>query len=74
MWWGGGTEVWFAPSKPIFDKWFAGKKLDFAEWQASPESKHVLATFEKIGYHPRKRKAGDKDGQPKSEPKRKKRR
>jgi hypothetical protein len=59
MWWSGGNSVWFRPSKPIFDKWFAGKKLDYSQWRASPPSKHVLATFKRIGYHPRKR---DKDG------------
>ncbi len=50
MWWSGGTDVWFKPSRPLFDRYFAGKKLDYSQWQASPPSKHVPATFEKIGW------------------------
>jgi hypothetical protein len=61
MWWSGGNTVWFRPSKPIFDRWFVGKKLDYSQWRASPPSKHVPATFARIGYHPRKRKNGDED-------------
>jgi hypothetical protein len=50
MWWSGGTDVWFAPSRQLFDRHFAGKKLDLSAWQASPPSKHVPANFEKIGW------------------------
>lgn len=50
MWWTGGSEIPFKPSKPLFDKHFAGKKLDYSEWQAQPPEKHVDAVFEKIGW------------------------
>jgi hypothetical protein len=59
MWWFGGDKVWFRPSRAVFDRWFAGKKLDYSEWRASPPEKHVPASFKRIGYHPPKRKTGD---------------
>jgi hypothetical protein len=52
MWWTGGQNIHFRPSKPLFDRFFAGKKLDFSAWQESPPEKRVLADFRKIGYHP----------------------
>ncbi len=52
MWWGGGTEVCFKPSRHFFDKHYAGKMLDFAQWQKSDPSKHKKATWAMIGYQP----------------------
>ena len=60
MWWSGGTTIWFAPSRPLFDKHFVGKKLDYSHWQASPPDKHVLAEFDKIGWRGLSRKEKDK--------------
>jgi hypothetical protein len=54
MWWVGSQNLWFAPSQQLFDKYFAGKKLDLSQWQASPPDKHVPATFEEVGWHPPK--------------------
>ena len=51
---GGGGAVWFPPSKTLFEKYLAGKKLDFAIWQPSPPEKHVEARFEAIGWQARK--------------------
>jgi hypothetical protein len=50
MWWSGADNIWFKPSKQLFDKYFVGKKLDYSEWQASPPEKHVPADFAKIGW------------------------
>jgi hypothetical protein len=72
MWWSGGSSVWFAPSRPLFDKHFAGKKLDYSQWQKSPPSKHVTATFKKIGWHARKRKIEKPQPKPKPKPEPKK--
>jgi hypothetical protein len=47
-----GNRVYLPPSRRLFDRYFKGKKLDFAQWRASPPEKHVLADFAKIGYHP----------------------
>ena len=52
MWWTGGRNLHFRPSRQLFDRYFKGKKLDFSQWQASPPSKHVPATWERIGYKP----------------------
>jgi hypothetical protein len=52
MWWSGSGNIHFRTSKALFDKYFTGKKLDFAEWQASPPDKHVPADFKAHGYHP----------------------
>ncbi len=49
MWFTGSHTVSFKPSRALFDKYFAGKMLDYAEWQPSPPEKHVLAKFEEIG-------------------------
>ncbi|MCX7805869.1 MAG: hypothetical protein N3A38_11860 [Planctomycetota bacterium] len=49
MWWYGGHTIWFKPSRQLFDRHFAGKKLDYSHWQAQPPEKHVPAEFEKIG-------------------------
>jgi hypothetical protein len=69
MWWSGGTAIWFAPSKPLFDRHFTGKKLDYSQWQASPPDKHVPAEFDKIGWKGlvRKEKAPPKEA-PAGEP------
>ena len=53
MWWTGGTNVSFPPSRPLFDKYFKGKKLDFSQWQPSPPEKHVAATWKLIGWEKR---------------------
>ena len=47
--------ICFAPSRPLFDRHFAGKKLDYSRWAPTPPAKQVTATFEKIGYQPRKK-------------------
>ena len=60
MWWSGGTAIWFAPSRQLFDKHFVGKKLDYSQWQASPPEKHVLAEFDKIGWRGLSRKDKEK--------------
>jgi hypothetical protein len=54
MWWIGydGNAVYLPPSKQLFDRYFPGKKLDFAQWQASPPDKHVLADWNQVGYVP----------------------
>jgi len=56
MWWLGAETIWFAPSRPLFDKHFTGRKLDYAEWQPHPPEKHVLAEFDNIGWKGLKRK------------------
>lgn len=48
-----GNAIYFPPTRQLFDRFFAGKKLDFAQWQASAPDKHVLAEFEQVGYKPR---------------------
>jgi hypothetical protein len=52
MWWTGGGNIHFRPSRALFDRFFAGKKLDFSAWGKSPPEKLVLADFKRIGYHP----------------------
>ena len=55
MWFfaGGSTErVYFAPSRQLFDKHFAGKKLDYPHGPTQ-----VPAEFEKIGWKPREKTA-----------------
>lgn len=61
MWWMGGSRLWFPPSKPLFDRYFAGKKLDYSQWQASPPDKLVPARYENIGWHPPEADAGKPD-------------
>lgn len=46
----GGCGIFVRPSKPLFDKYFAGKNITFQPWTKDPP---FPATFEKIGYHPR---------------------
>ena len=55
IWWLGAETIWFAPSRPLFDKHFAGKKLDYSEWQPHPPEKHVPADFDNIGWKGLKR-------------------
>ena len=50
MWWTGASNISFRTSRPLFDKYFVGKKLDFAEWGKSKPDKHVPAKFENIGW------------------------
>jgi len=64
MWWLGSHNIWFPPSKPLFDRYFEGKKLDYAQWQASPPEKHKPALFAEIGWHPPKADAGDANRKP----------
>jgi hypothetical protein len=66
MWWLGSQNLWFPPSKPLFDRYFEGKKLDYSPWQASPPDKHKPALFTDIGWHPPK--ADDGAGGPKTAP------
>lgn len=56
MWYIGyaGNNIYLPPSRTLFDRFFQGKKLDFAQWQASPPEKHVLADFNQVGYIPAK--------------------
>lgn len=56
MWWTGGTEICFRPSKTLFDKYYAGKMLDFSQWGKSDPKNQVKATWARIGYHPPKTK------------------
>jgi hypothetical protein len=53
MWWTGGTNVSFPTSRPLFEKYFKGKKLDFSQWQPNPPEKHMVATWELIGWEKR---------------------
>lgn len=59
MWFTGGDNIWFAPSKPLFDRHFAGKKLDYSAWADTPLEKQPAADFEKIGWHGWKRKSAE---------------
>ncbi len=68
MWWSGGTEVWFRPSRQLFDRHFVGKKLDYSQWRASPPSKHVLARFESIGWRGSKTNGSRKKRPPTPQP------
>jgi hypothetical protein len=54
LWWIGycGNAMYVPPSRQLYDRYFEGKWLDFAQWRASPKEKHVLADFKRIGYHP----------------------
>jgi len=61
MWWTGGTAIWFAPSRALFDKHFVGRKLDYSQWQPSPPEKHVPADFDRIGWKGLVRRDKDKD-------------
>lgn len=45
----GADEIWFRPAKPLFDKYFAGKKIKV---QRGRESVEVPATWEEVGYNP----------------------
>jgi hypothetical protein len=45
----------FAPSRQLFDKHFAGKKLDYAVWSVTPPEKQTPAEFDKIGWKPREK-------------------
>jgi len=49
----GGRVITFKPSKAIFDKHFAGKKIDYDIWQSSGKN-IVDADFSKIGFDPAK--------------------
>jgi len=53
MWWTGGHNIAFPPSRQLFDRHFKGRKLDFSQWQPSPPEKHELATWERIGWEKR---------------------
>lgn len=46
----GGTSIYVAPSKILFDKYFEGKMLDYQVWTHQPPA---LANFNKIGWRPR---------------------
>jgi hypothetical protein len=64
MWWIGSDNLWFPPSRPLFDRYFQGKKLDYAQWQPSPPEKHVEALYEKIGWNPPKKDPGAPERKP----------
>ena len=53
----GIPEVYFRPSRPFFDKYLSGKKLNFTERQGGPR----LANFKEVGYHGKRQ--GPKKGQ-----------
>ena len=55
MWYTWGPRIRFAPSRPLFDKHFAGKNVDYTE---NPPEKPVPAEFDKIGWQKRKTQAG----------------
>ena len=46
--WGFPPVMWFRPSRPLFDKFFAGKTLDFGERNGGQRP----AKFEEIGWQP----------------------
>jgi hypothetical protein len=50
MWWTGGSNLCFRPSRQLFDRHFTGKMLDPSEWRSSPPEQHVPAKFEEIGF------------------------
>lgn len=54
MWWMGSQNLWFRPSRQLFDRYFAGKKLDYSPWQDSAPEQQKNAKFEDIGWHPAK--------------------
>jgi len=62
--WRGGDEICFAPSRQLFDKHFAGKKLDYSRWATSSPDKIKPARFQDIGYQPPKRSNTEKPNQP----------
>jgi hypothetical protein len=64
-WWTGNDSIYFAPSKPLFDKYFEGKKLDFSAWQAAPPDKHVPARFKEVGWKGYESERGEDAGQAK---------
>ncbi|MCG3181510.1 MAG: hypothetical protein BIFFINMI_03906 [Phycisphaerae bacterium] len=59
--WHPGDEIVFAPSRQLFDRYFAGKKLDYSRWAPNPPDKHVEAKFEKIGWDPDRNRKKDPD-------------
>lgn len=50
MWHLGGQNIWFPPSRQLFDKHFAGRKLDLSPWAASPPNKQVMARWQDVGW------------------------
>lgn len=52
--WQRGGPIVFAPSRQLFDKHFAGKKLDYDRGRTPPE-KRPVADFDKIGWKPREK-------------------
>jgi len=62
--WYPGDEICFPPSQQLFDRHFAGKKLDFSRWAPTPEDKQPLADFAKVGWHPKKPKANGNEKAP----------
>lgn len=50
MWWTGGWDIPFKPSRALFDKHFTGKKLDYGIWQSTPLEDQEEARFDKIGW------------------------
>ena len=45
--WFGGTWVYVTPSRPLFDRYFKGKELDYRPWRKEPPAP---ADFERIGW------------------------
>ncbi len=55
--WFRGIYALIKPSRPLFDRYFKGKMLDYRPWTKNPP---VPADFNKIGWQPRKTKATKK--------------
>lgn len=56
--WRGSSGIFFRPSRPLFDRHFKGKKLDYSRWRATPPDKRVPARFESIGHRKERGNAG----------------
>jgi len=55
--WFRGIYALIRPSRPLFDRYFKGKMLDYRPWTKNPP---VPADFNKIGWKPRKKKTAKK--------------
>jgi len=59
MWWTGGNEIPFKPSRALFDRHFKGKMLNYNEWAPRPTDRLVPAEFGKIGWQGSNRNTPD---------------
>jgi len=53
-------EIYFNPSKELFDRYYVGKTLDFGERNGGKKP----AKFDEIGYKPTRQKPADKSQKP----------